>query len=72
MTTASLSSDLSAGLDPRALRVLDQAAEPFDMSVIEASDEALNDMLRRREIELALVTTGLSFTSDAFIERTVA
>lgn len=59
-------------LVPRALRVLDQAADPFDMSVIEASDEALNDMLRRREIELALVTTGLASTSDAFQELMVA
>lgn len=59
-------------LVPRALRALDQTSEPFDMSVIEASDEALNDMLRRREIELALVTTGIASAREEFTERTVA
>lgn len=58
-------------LMPRALRVFDQTAEPFDMSVIEASDEALNDMLRRREIELALVTTGIATTREEFMELTM-
>lgn len=59
-------------LVPRAIRALDQAAEAFDMSVIEASDEALSDMLRRREIELALITTGIASTNDEFDEWTIA
>lgn len=59
-------------LVPRAIRVLDDAAEAFDMSVIEASDQALSDMLRRREIELALITTGLAAKQDEFDEWTVA
>lgn len=57
---------------PKALRVFDQTAKPFEMSVIEASDEALNDMLRRREIELALVTTGIVSTNEEFSEFTIA
>lgn len=59
-------------LVPRALRLLDQAREVFDLSVIEASDEALSDMLRLREIEIALVTTGITSMRDEFIEWTVA
>ena len=58
-------------LVPRAIRHLDEARASFDMSVIEASDEALSEMLRRREIELALVTTGLASPQDEFAEWTV-
>ena len=54
------------------IRHLDRQGIRFEMSVIEASDHALSDMLRRREIELAFVTTGLASTRDEFIEWAVA
>lgn len=59
-------------LVPRAVRALDRMRDQFDMSVIEASEHALSDMLKRREIELALVTTGIASPGDAFREWTVA
>lgn len=59
-------------LVPRAVRSLDQASEQFDMSVIEASEQVLSDMLQRREIELAFVTIGISEPGDAFREWPVA
>jgi DNA-binding transcriptional LysR family regulator len=59
-------------LVPRAIRVLDRMRDQFEMSVIEASEQVLSDMLQRREIELALVTTGISVPDDAYREWTVA
>lgn len=59
-------------LVPRAIRALDRMGDPFDMSVIEASEMALSEMLQRREIELALVTTGISDPGDGYREWTVA
>lgn len=59
-------------LVPRAIRALDRASEPLEMSVIEASEQVLADMLERREIELALVTTGISAPESGFREWTVA
>lgn len=58
-------------LVPRVIRHLDAAQATFDMSVIEASDAVLSEMLRRREIELALVTTGIASPGDEFVEWTV-
>ncbi|MBC2663513.1 LysR family transcriptional regulator [Novosphingobium flavum] len=59
-------------LVPQVIRHLDRQDIRFEMSVIEASDHALSDMLRRREIELAFVTTGIASTQDEFSEWTVA
>lgn len=59
-------------LVPRAIRLLDKMREAFEMSVIEASEQVLSDMLQRREIELALVTTGIADPGDAYREWTVA
>lgn len=59
-------------LVPRAIRALDRLGERFELSVIEASEHALAEMLQRREIELALVTTGLKDAGDAYREWTVA
>ena len=59
-------------LVPRAIRALDRMRDQFDMSVIEASEQVLSDMLQRREIELALVTTGIVSPGDVFREWTVA
>ena len=59
-------------LVPRAVRALDRLRDQFDMSVIEASEQVLSDMLQRREIELALVTTGIASPDTAFREWTVA
>ena len=59
-------------LVPRAVRALDRMEDPFEMSVIEASEQVLIGMLERREIELALVTTGISDPGEAFREWTVA
>ncbi len=59
-------------LVPRAIRALDRLHDQFEMSVIEASEQVLADLLERREIELALVTTGISASGDRFREWTVA
>lgn len=59
-------------LVPRAVRLLDQNYKSFEMSVIEASEQVLSEMLQRREIELALVTTGIADPGEAYREWTVA
>ncbi|WP_231634375.1 LysR family transcriptional regulator [Novosphingobium sp. KN65.2] len=59
-------------LVPRAIRALDRMHGAFEISVIEASEQVLSEMLRRREIELALVTTGISGPGDEFREWTLA
>lgn len=59
-------------LVPRAVRALDRLRGQFEMSVIEASEQVLSQMLQRREIELALVTTGISEPAEGFQEWTVA
>lgn len=59
-------------LVPRAVRALDAKRDAFEISVIEASEQVLSEMLERREIELAIVTTGIQNLGDAFREWTVA
>jgi molybdate transport repressor ModE-like protein len=44
---------------PEAVNRLEQSGLHFAVHVIERPDEALMDLLRRREIEIAFVTTGI-------------
>lgn len=63
-------------LVPEAIARLEQDGSRFALSVIERPDAALLELLRRREIELAFVTTGIeappadieerSYTRDPF------
>ena len=59
-------------LVPRAVRALDRMGDQFDMSIIEASEQILSDMLQRREIELAFVTIGIASPGAGFREWPVA
>ncbi|MCJ2183459.1 LysR family transcriptional regulator [Novosphingobium sp. 1949] len=44
---------------PRALEQLETATGQFDLRVVERPDDALSEMLRSGEIELAFTTTGI-------------
>lgn len=56
-------------LVPEAISQLEAGGERFALSVIERSDAELVDLLRRREIELAFVTTGLEPPAEDIDER---
>lgn len=61
-----------ASLVPEAVSQLERAGMRFALSVVERPDSALVDLLRRREIELAFVTTALDPPPDDIEERSCA
>lgn len=61
-----------ASLVPEAVAAIENAGMRFSLSVIERPDSALVDLLRRREIELAFVTTGLEPPPEDIEERSCA
>lgn len=59
-------------LVPDAIAKLEQSGVRFALSVIERPDSALIDLLRKREIELAFVTTAIEPPPDDVEERSYA
>lgn len=57
---------------PGAVAKLEESIKQFDLRVVEQPDAALADKLRRREIELAFVTTGLEAPPDDIAEITLS
>ena len=57
---------------PDAIRSLEDKAGRFALTVVERPDSDLTDMLRKGELELAFVTTGLEPPPDDMEERTVS
>lgn len=61
-----------ASLVPEAVSRLEHSGVRFSLSIAERPDHALVDLLRRREIELAFVTTGLDPPPEDIAERSCA
>jgi len=61
-----------ASLLPDAVGQLEQSGTRFALQIIERADDALMDLLRRREIEIAFVTTGIESPPDDIEERSYA
>jgi DNA-binding transcriptional LysR family regulator len=61
-----------ASLVPKAVNQLEQSGIRFALRIIERSDTALLDYLRKREIEIAFVTTGIDAPPDDIEERSFA
>ena len=61
-----------ASLVPKAVNQLEQSGIRFALRIIERSDTMLMDYLRKREIEIAFVTTGIDAPPDDIEERSFA
>lgn len=57
---------------PGAVEKLEREVGRFDLHVIERPDQELNAMLRRGEIEFALVTTGIGALDSDLVEHTAS
>ena len=57
---------------PASVTKLEARIGPFDLRVVERSDAELGEMLRRGEIELAFMTTGLEAPPEDMEERTAS
>jgi DNA-binding transcriptional LysR family regulator len=61
-----------ASLVPDAIARIDQSGQRVAFQIVERTDNALIDLLRRREIEIAFVTTGIELPPEDIEERSYA
>lgn len=60
-----------ASLIPPAVMAFHRATPRFDLRVLERTDQAVMELLRNEQIELALVTTGLEAPPDDILEEDI-
>lgn len=61
-----------ASLVPAIVKHLSQGDRAFEMRVVERPDGELTDTLRRGEIDIAVVTTGIETPPDDIVEHAIA
>ena len=60
-----------ASLLPKAVALFQTEAPKFDLEVLERTDTALVELLRREQIDVALVTTGIDAIADDLEEEPI-